>query len=582
MPVSTRSAPQGLGEFLTVLEQRLAALPVEDLRAALVAHAERLPAGNREAFLAIFPVPGARASQVPGPRLAPCPDGTRLLADIDAFVNRVSSGAFFEGWGWDDELHEERAWGDESWVAEMDDLFAAAADAFLAGDLALAKDAYGRLLDAFDLDQEVGTFCGSESASDMVGTDVPEAVARYLRALYETTPLPERAEELYDRYADLCSLAPGTSLHTIAGTRRSGPPELDEFLPAWIEVLTGETSGFWARDRQRLLTEATVWHAGTDGLATVARRPGDHQPTAYLDWIDALAGDDRIADAAAAAREAMTSTGWPAERSAEVADRLGTLSTRLDDPQAALAAHRTAWRTHPNRDRLLTLVAAADAAGQRAGVLAAEADLVAATPDRLGCELLLLADRTDTAATALAVSDPLGWSNPDHPGPVVWPYLLAAAVASAVPAADTQLGQQFAAIDTAGHWYGDTAVDLPDDESGEPSVAPARLSVLLARHIADHPGSPRQRRQWLDAARSVVDQRVDAVVSNKHRGAYRRVAVLAVAYAEALILAGDQAAGAAFVTGTRGRYPRHVAFRDELDRATAASPLLPAPPARRR
>jgi hypothetical protein len=578
MPVSTRSARQGLGEFLAVLEQRLAALPVEDLRAALVAHAERLPAGNREAFLAIFPAPGTRASQVPGPRPAARPDGTRLLADIDAFIDRVRSGAFFEGWGWDDELHEERAWGDESWVAKMDDLFATAADAFLAGDLALAKDAYGRLLGAFDLDQEVGTFCGSESASDMVATDVPEAAARYLRAVYETTPLPERAEALYDR----CHLAPGMSLHTIAGTRRSGLPGLDDFLPAWIEVLTEETNGYQARDRQRLLTEATVWHAGTDGLATVARRPGDHQPTAYLDWIDALTGDGRIADAAAAAREAMTGTGWPGERSAEVADRLGALSTRLGDPQAALDAHRTAWRTHANRDRLLTLVAAADAAGQRAGVLAAEADLVAATPDRLGCELLLLADRTDTAVTALAASDPLGWSDPDHPGPVVWPYLVAAAVAPAVPAAGTQLGQQFAAIDTTDRWYGSTAVDLPDDEPDEPPVAPARLSVLLARHIAEHPGSPRQRQQWLDVTRGVVDQRVDAVVSNKHRGAYQRVAVLAVAYAEALALAGDQAAAAAFLTGTRGRYPRHVAFRDELDRATAASPLLPAPPARRR
>src|SRR5262249_36768604 len=155
--------------------------------------------------------------------------------------------------------------------------------------------------------------------------------------------------------------------------------------------------------------------------------------------------------------------------------------------------------------------------------------------DRLGCELLLLADRTDTAATALAVSDPLGWSDPDHPGPVVWPYLLVAAVAPAVPAADTRIGQPFTAIDTAGRWHGATAVDLPDDE---PSVAPARLSVLLACHIADRPGSPQQRQQWFDVARSVVDQRVDAVVSNKHRGAYQRVAVLAVAYAEALALAG--------------------------------------------
>lgn len=270
MTVSTRSAPRGLGEFLAVFEQRLAALPVDDLRAALVAHAERLPVRDREAFLAIFPDPSAMVSQMPGSRAVPSLDGARLLAD---FLERVRSGAFFEGWGWDDDLREERAWGDESWVGEMDDQFAAAADAFLAGDLAVARDAYGRLLGAFDLDEEVGTFCGPSSPSDMVTTDGPEAVARYLRAVYETTPLPERAEKLYDQYADLGHLASATSLHTIADTRRGGLPDLNAFLPAWIEVLTDQTSGYWACDRQRLLTEATVWHAGTDGLAAVARRP---------------------------------------------------------------------------------------------------------------------------------------------------------------------------------------------------------------------------------------------------------------------------------------------------------------------
>jgi hypothetical protein len=506
-----------------------------------------------------------------------------LLADIDAFVDRVRSGAFFEDWGWDDDLHEERAWGDESWVGEMDDLFAVAADAFLAGDHALARDAYGRLLDAFDLGQEVGTFCGPSSPSDMVATDVPEAVARYLRAVYETTPLAERAEELYDRYADLSHLAPAMSLRTIADTRRGDLSDLDDFLPAWIEIVTEHTSGYWARDRQRLLTEAAVWHAGTDGLATVARRPGDHQPTAYLDWIDALTRDDRLDDAAAAAREAMTITGLPAERSAEVADRLGELTARLGDPQAALDARRTAWRAHQTRSRLLALVAAADAAGQRAGTLEVEADLLPADPDRLGCELLLLADRIDTAVTALMASDPLGWSGPEHPGPVVWPFLLAAAVAPVVPGAETQLGRQFAAIDTADRWYGYSSLDPHDgdDDADRPPALP-RLSSLLACHIADRPGSPQQRQLWLATARSVADRRIDAVVGNKHRGAYQRVAVLAVAYAEALVLAEDQAAGAAFVTATRSRYPRHVAFRDELDRATAASPLLPTPPQRRR
>lgn len=576
--------PQGLKEFLTVLESRLVALPAEQLRAVLIGHAERLAARDRVAFLAIFPT----TTSAPGGSGLPVPDAGALLADIDAFVERVRSGAYFEGWGWDDDLHEERAWGDESWAGEMDDLFAGAADAFLAGDLDLARNAYGRLLDAFRLDEEVGMFCGSASASDMVDADVTEAVARYLRAIYETTPQPERAEVLYRRYTDLCHLAPTLNLQAIADTRRGELPDLERFLPGWIEILTEHTGGFWARDRQRLLTEATVWHAGTDGLADVARRPGDHQPTAYLDWIDALTRDGRLAEAAAAAREALA-VGCPAERAAEAADRLATLSQRLDDSAGALDATRTAWRTHPTRPRLLALVAAAQTTDALDATLSAETDRGGAAPDRLTCELLLVAGRVDAATDRLAESDPLGWSRPTHPGPVVWPYLLVASTSVALDKT-THLGRLFAAIDTADRWYGghsdDLDLDLADDQAADlakadsPQAGTLTLSTLLARCSREHPGTPAQRQRWLTVARDIADRRID--VGNKYRGAYQRVAVLAVAYAESLTLAGDPSGAAAYVAGVRARYPRHTAFRSELDRATRESPLLPAPPARGR
>jgi hypothetical protein len=579
----SQPGPQGLKEFLTVLEARLAAMPVAQLRAVLIEHAERLPARDRATFLAIFPATAA----APGGSGLAAPDSDALLADIDAFVEQVRSGAYFEGWGWDDDLHEERAWGDESWAGEMDDLFASAADAFLAGDMDLASNAYGQLLDAFRLDEEAGTFCGPGSPSDMVDTDVTEAVARCLRAVYETTPRPERAGVVHRRYTDLSHLAPALDLRAIADTRRGDLPDLEHFLPGWIEVLTEHTGGFWARDRQRLLTEATVWHAGTDGLSTVARRPGGHQPSAYLDWIDALTRDGRLADAAAAAREALAVTGFPGERAADAADRLATLTDRLGDPGGALDASRTAWRTHPTRPRLLALVAAAQTAGELAATLDAEAGIAGTEPDRLTCELLLLAGRVDAAAGRLGASDPLGWSSPTHPGPVVWPYLLIATAPAAVDKT-MHLGRLFAAIDTADRWYsghaGSLGLDPADDtaDTDGPDTGSTPLTALLTHRSGEHPATPAQRQHWLTTARDAADRRIDAVVGNKHRGAYQRVAVLAVAYAEALTLAGDPSRATAYITGVRDRYPRHVAFRTELDRATRESPLLPASPPRRR
>jgi hypothetical protein len=504
-----------LGEFLAALEDRLRALTADELRAVLLGHAERIPARERVTFLGIF---AADPSAVAGLRCSPNADhaDTNLLSDMDAFAGQLRSGAYFEGWGWDDDLHEERAWGDESWVEEMDDLFARAAEVFLGGDMRTARDAYGRLLDAFGLDEEVGTFCGPSAASDMVSTDIGEAVARYLRALYETTSPGERAGVVYERYAGLHHLAGSLSLRAIAGARREELPDLALFLPAWIDVLAAHTDGVWARDRQRLLSEA-----------------------------------------------------------------------------ASLEARRDAWRTAPTRPRLLALVTAAEDAATLEETLAAEADHPTAAPDRLTAELLLLADRVDEAAALLAKAKPLGWSQPGHPGAVVLPYLMVAATSLPPPPVTTHLGRQFAAIDTASTWDplvalhdrrdGDCGMDgqIPRARPSESAAPQVLLSALLAGRLPGQASST-QRDRWLAAAGAAVEQRVAAVITNKHRGAYARVAELAVAYAESLTVCHDTAAGVTFLAQLRAHYPRHVAFRGELDTATSTSSLLPAPAPRRR
>ena len=127
----------GLGPFLRTLEQRLEACSVEQTRAALLEHGRRLAPDKREAFLSIFPAPGAES---PTDRAAD--SGEELLVDIDNFVDRLASGVYYQDWGWDDDLDDERAWGDESWVEEMDYLFDAAGDAFIIGDIELARESY--------------------------------------------------------------------------------------------------------------------------------------------------------------------------------------------------------------------------------------------------------------------------------------------------------------------------------------------------------------------------------------------------------------------------------------------------------
>ena len=70
----------------------------------------------------------------------------------------------------------------------MEALFERCSKIFLAGNYDLAVKVYGKLLRAFHLEEEIGHFCGPDLPESMIDTDLEEAKARDLRAVYKTTP----------------------------------------------------------------------------------------------------------------------------------------------------------------------------------------------------------------------------------------------------------------------------------------------------------------------------------------------------------------------------------------------------------
>lgn len=166
----------GLGSFLKEVEEQIDGLSKEEIKTILLMKAQNLKPTERESFLAELN-PKKKAEVVV--------DDDTLLTDIDDFVKRIEDGAYSHGWGWDNEIHDEREWGDESWIEEMDELFYRTDELFLSGNLKLAYQAYGKLLKAFDMDEESGHFPGQLSATEMVETDLDEAKTRYLRALWD-------------------------------------------------------------------------------------------------------------------------------------------------------------------------------------------------------------------------------------------------------------------------------------------------------------------------------------------------------------------------------------------------------------
>lgn len=552
-------------------------MSVEQIRGSLLSHAQELPSAQREAFLHIFTtadIIDEAAEDALGqtsPDLRWPVDDDPLLEEIDAFVDRVESGAYFEGFGWDPEIYEERSFGNESWVWEFDDLFAGAQDAFLQGNPGIARAAYQRLLGAFALDEEVGTFSGPEPATEMLDTDISEAQARYLRTIYETTPAEERAEALIGDWFNLPCPA-DTSLAAVRESRRQDLPDLEDFLSAWITAL--RSSGREGSQVRKLLTEATERSVGIDGLAELARQAGSDQADLYLEWVQALRRADRYTDAANASREALEVLESEGSARARIAEVLAELFR--GEAGQEFAARRSAWRADPTRTRLVTLHQAAISNTENGATEAIATELrtleEAGNLDRLHgglrAALMLLAGRISDAAQLLNKPSEHLVTQPERE--MLVPYLLASGCGGPKHPewASTQLAGLLSTVDRANTW---AWPKVSPHEADTPSLA-----QLLTEQITTQTDDAHVLSKRLDTAVQEVTRQVDAIVSNKFRGQYASVAHLLICSAEALTLANRDGSGLELVASLRARYPRHVAFQRELDAALKKTSLVTA------
>lgn len=253
-----------LGPFLRELEQVLEPLPAADLRRALLDHATQLPARERAEFVAIFRRrPRTNRTVSPG-----------LVEDVASFVADVGAGKYVDGWGYDPEYRDHRAFGDDLWTIEMADLFRRADAAFLAGDSAPARDAYRGLLEGLvdDFGGE-GGFPGAGTPEELLDVDTAEAKQRCLRCTWEAEPVATRAAALIEVARALTYVGGPSRLAALDASRRDPLPDLDAVLPDLI-----------VRLRE---IDPTGFPFGADAPSSWRRRPNaTAAPTGWPSWPD--------------------------------------------------------------------------------------------------------------------------------------------------------------------------------------------------------------------------------------------------------------------------------------------------------
>jgi len=208
-------------EFMEEVRMRLRNLSTEDFRNLILNWASEEHPPRRQEFLDKLILPKQKKEVRPNVET--------LMDEIEAFAQRVEDGEYCDGWGWDDAIHEERDWGDESWAEEMDEFFLKARSLLLQGKYKLAEEAYRRLFDILEMGQEPGHLPGDPDYRNMLKVDLDEQVALFLRSVYMNSAPEERPVSLYESMNEYAYLARITKLKNIIDSLETILPDFDTF-----------------------------------------------------------------------------------------------------------------------------------------------------------------------------------------------------------------------------------------------------------------------------------------------------------------------------------------------------------------
>lgn len=517
--------------FLSQLARQLDELGAEGVRAAVEAHARSLRPSERAAFLGVFAVGATNA--IAGGLLE---EIDRLAAELTDLPPRWDRG--YRHWDDDD---DDDAYEIES--SELDDLFVAAGERFLAGDVALAAAAYERLLDSVvgAVDDERGISLRPDAEL------VEEAFTRVLWCRMRSAPT--RVVDAVESYRILTSVP---SLSTVLAAHPDLGPPGDDMLRIAADGLLGAdpTEASWeARARLGLGLALRAHVDGFDSVIAFARLPGPLRLDVATWAVRQLVDDGSLAVAADLAHDTIDAMG-DSQAVAELADIAAALDVQLGRP--ALDAATRAWSASPTITRLEVALEAATPNEREQFVTEAAAH---SFNDRfLATATSILAG--DVHAAAARALDASSW---DHSRRAIQLAVAACcAVASPVriPRIETAIASACVVADHRRPWA--TTSTAPVRHT--PTPLADRLRTALTTIETDS--------TYLAAARGLVHDTVEAILEAKERSQYAVAARLIVVVAATREAVEGVAAGE-LIDEFDQRYRRFSAFRKELRAARA-------------
>ena len=508
---------------------------------------------------------------------------TDLLRQIHERWMKINDGTWWDDpdgeaeYDYDDEMpamltHEQ----EEDLLA----LFSEADALFLETRYAEAERVYSELLPLFLPDEHDRSVTAIEGDFDL-----RETRARHARCVYETTSSDRRLDHVLEAlnsemrwsgsWADPEQLLP--TLSDVANAAAAEPDNFGSFIETLKRTL-GESARSGCRD-EALYLEAIRTTEGVHGLRAAVDNWGGSHPRAYFEWMRALRGGYTWTELVAAARGALAEIPGdsPNHRMTRrfAATMLAEAGDVLNDPVLALEGRRSLFTLQPSDATFAELLRCATRCERRQEELEAAVAFLERGDSTLYVESLLIAGRLGETFSLLDSCRPLGWSSGRGVSALCFCAILAYRVLPRLgdyPTIDRYFRSSLIASSAYPYWPEIDAEDPSIAESG--SHSPELHDDVVAG--LSHTDLPIDlEKKYLAWADSIGRRRIDAIVSNLHRGAYRRAAIVLVALAERLLADGRSHESIDLVAHYRTKYNRHRAFKAELAVVLSQSALAP-------
>lgn len=318
------------------------------------------------------------------------------------------------------------------------------------------------------------------------------------------------------------------------------------------------------------MTEAVYYLEGFDGIGKLARKWGDIQPHGYLFWLNRLEQENRLTDMVEVSKEALNVLKPGAARE-KVSNFLIVAGKESGDMDNVLEGKQEKFISHPCDENLLDLHNTAVKQDKKneslAKILAYFTEQEGMSDDKTSLQLraLLMAGQLDDAWDKVKDSKSLGWSYGLNTGLVFG--AMAAVIADHNDNAGTieRLLTEYA-DKTALYSY---QIFVTEDNRAKTFYE----EIIKGLQQVEFPQS--KLKQYFNWVLKIGRNRVDNIVSNQHRGAYKRAASVLGVLAEIHAAKGDKEKAAILIHEyCKGKYNRHIAFKREVKTMISRSRLL--------